>query len=53
LTFQGRSEIKHSHFFTYDEAQSEQFPWDKPEEKSGLSGAIKFINEDINAKLAG
>ena len=53
LTFQGRSEIKHSHYFTYDEAQSEQFPWDKPEEKSGLSSAIKFINEDINAKLGG
>lgn len=53
LTFQGRSELKHSHVFTYDESQAEQFPWDKPEDKTGLTEACRYINEEMSTKLAG
>ena len=53
LQYQGRTEVKHSHIFTYDESNHgpEFFNWDKPDEKSGLTNACKMINEELNAKL--
>ena len=50
LQYQGITECKHSHIFTYDE--STEIWWDKPEEKSGLDEACSFINVNVSQKLA-
>jgi len=53
LTFQGRTDLKHSHVFTYDESNmgSKHFCWDNAEEKSGLTNACNLINDDLNSRL--
>ena len=53
LSFQGRTEVKHSHIFTYDESNHgpNYFYWDKPEECSGLSKTCALINDDLNSQL--
>ena len=53
LTYQGRTELRHTHLFTFDESQLSNFIWDKPEEKTGLKSVCLLINEDVNLKLKG
>ena len=53
LTYQGRTELRHTHRFTFDECQQSDFIWDKPEQKTGLNSVCLLINEDVNLKLKG
>lgn len=51
LTYQGRTELRHTHFMTFDETQLVDFIWDKPEEKTGLQKVCNLVNEDVNLKM--
>jgi len=51
LSFQGRTEVKHTHTFTYDEACADKFCWDNQEAKSGLKKACDLINNELTQKL--
>ena len=55
LGYKGRTSLKHSHFFTYDEAghSADHFHWDKPADLTGLSESLKMINEEVTDLLKG
>ena len=36
MSYQGRTDLRHTHQFTYNDSQFGRFQWDKPEEKTGL-----------------
>lgn len=44
MSFKGRNELRHTHIFTYDDCQLQNFTFDSPDEKSGLQSACTFIN---------
>lgn len=46
LVYQGRSEIRHRHVFTYEESQLNNFSFDN-DEKS-LDSTIQFINQELS-----
>jgi hypothetical protein len=53
LNYQGRSGVRHIHTFAFDESQIDNFPWDNPDDRTGLNKAINLINDDLSEKLRG
>jgi hypothetical protein len=48
LQFKGRTNLAHSHVFSYDEEERNHFLWDAEQEKSGLKRACEIINDEFN-----
>lgn len=51
MSFKGRNELRHTHIFTYDDCQLQNFNFDSPDDKSGLQKACTFINTTVNDRL--
>ena len=53
LNYQGTTQMYYSYIYTYNpvEADSQNFTWDQPEEKSGMSVACDMINKEVSQQL--
>ena len=51
LQYQGRTEMQHEHLHCYD--GDGELEWDNVEEKTGLVGICRFINEELNRAMKG
>ena len=51
LQYQGRTECHHEHIHCFDGPGDLEY--DNTEEKTGLKGVCKYINEELNAKMKG
>lgn len=49
LTYQGRTELRHCHYHTYDADEVEEFQFDNPAEQTGLKQTCEIINNEINS----
>lgn len=51
LQYRGRTNLAHSHIFSYDDEERNHFLWDVEQEKSGLKKACELINKDFNNNI--
>lgn len=47
MSFKGRNELRHTHYFTYDDCQLQNFSFDSAD-GAGLKRACAFINSRVN-----
>lgn len=55
LNYQGTKRCYYSYIYTYNPAEgdSQNFTWDQPEEKSGMTVACNLINKEVSLLLQG